>query len=501
MASSTAESPELADLLVRLGELADLASASTLLGWDRETQMPAAGARARGEVAATIDKVAHQRLADPAVGELVESVAAQVAGDAESDVAAIVRVVRRDHERAVRIPPELTVEMARATAAALPAWQEARASSEFARFQPFLERNVELRRELAACFPEAAHPYDALIDIYEPGATVAATRDVFDRTRAGLVPLVAAIAERPEPAPLPGPFAEAGQRAVALEIARSFGYDDNAWRIDDAVHPFMSGVSRQDIRVTSRWSEDDLAGIFAVMHEVGHGLYEAGIDPALDRTTLGTGVSLGMHESQSRLWENQVGRSRALWTHWLPRAAGEFPQLRGVDLDGFLRAVNVVRPTLIRVDADEATYTLHVILRFELEVAIIEGSLAIADVPAAWNERMRDLLGIEVPDDAQGCLQDIHWAFGEFGYFPTYALGNIVSGQLWQAARAALPDLETQLAAGDGSGLLAWLRENVHSHGRRLDPPELLRRATGQELDPEPQLDYLREKYGELYDL
>ena len=250
--------------------------------------------------------------------------------------------------------------------------------------------------------PEADHPYDALLDAFEPGAESATVREVFARLSAGLVPLVAAIGERPQPDPLPGEFAPSAQRELALEIARSFGLDEQAWRVDDSVHPFMSGIARTDIRVTSRWHDGDLAGIFAVMHEVGHGLYEAGVDPALDRTTLGTGVSLGIHESQSRLWENQVGRSQAFWSHWLPRAAEHFGQLRGMELDDFLRAVNVVSPSLIRVEADEATYALHVILRFELEVALVEGSLAVADVPGAWNERMRTLLGVDVPDDAAG---------------------------------------------------------------------------------------------------
>ncbi len=501
MASSTLERDSLSTLRERLGVLSDLRAAGFLLGWDRETVMPPAGAHARGEVTATIETIAHDQLADPALGDLIEAVAEQAAGDPDGDAAAIARVLRRDHERAARIPSELTAEMARATAAALPAWQQARADSDFERFRPFLERNVALRREVAACFPEADHPYDALLEGYEPGATAATVRDVFGRLREGLVPLVAAIAERPQPAPLPGPFGIPEQRSLALEIARSFGYENDSWRVDDSVHPFMSGIGRQDIRVTSRWGEDDLTGIFSVMHEVGHGLYEAGVDPALDRTTLGTGVSLGIHESQSRLWENQVGRSKAFWAHWLPRAERCFPQLGGVDLDRFLQGINVVRPSLIRVEADEATYSLHVILRFELELALVEGTLAVADVPAAWNERMRALLGVDVPDDAHGCLQDIHWAFGELGYFPTYALGNIVSGQLWVAARAALPDLDASLAAGEGAPLREWMREHVHRQGRRLDPPELLRRATGQELDPEPQLDYLREKYTALYGL
>ena len=493
---STAEQTTMEQVLERLAELSDLGAAGNLLGWDRETMMPPRGADARGEVAATLGKLTHERQTDPRLRELLES--AEPATERE---AAIVRVALRDIDRACRIPSELVVAIARATAASLPVWAAARRANDFAAFRPHLEHQVDLRRQVAACFPEAAHPYDALLDAFEPGATTASVREVFARLRAGLVPLVAAIAQRPVPPALPGPLAVDGQRALALEIARAFGYQDDAWRLDDAVHPFAQSVARTDIRVTARWDENDLSGIFAVMHEVGHGLYEAGTGADLDRTTLGTGVSLGIHESQSRTWENQVGRSEAFWSHWLPRAQREFPALAGLDLPAFLRSINVVEPTLIRVEADEATYALHVILRFELEVALIEGTLAAADVPAAWNDGMRDLLGIGVPDDTHGCLQDIHWSYGELGYFPTYALGNIVSGQLWAEARAALPDLDGSLAAGDCAPLREWLGEHVHRPGRTLDPPELLRRATGSDLDPVPLLDYLTAKYTALYDL
>jgi len=487
----------------RLAELADLGTTIALLGWDRETVMPKRGAESRGELTATLERLAHERAADATLGELIDAAAAAAgAPGALPDDAVIARVARRDRDRATRIPGELVVAIAHANADAIPAWMQAREESDFARFRPHLERQVELRREVAACFPDFAHPYDALLDGYEPGATTAGVRDVFARLRAGLVPLVEAIAERPAPAPLPGPFPVAEQRTLGLEIARSFGFEDDAWRIDDAVHPFAQSIARSDVRVTARWSEADLSGIFAVMHEVGHGLYEAGVDPALDRTTLGTGVSLGIHESQSRTWENQVGRSWPFWEHWYPRAQALFPQaLADVPLEDFHRSINAVHPTLIRVDADEATYALHVILRFELEVALIEGTLAVADVPAAWNERTRDMLGVEVPDDRHGCLQDIHWSYGELGYFPTYALGNVVSGQLWAAARRELPGLDAALQAGDCSQLRDWLRRTIHHHGRRLDPPELLRQATGSDLDPEPLLDYLRGKYTALYDL
>ena len=496
--ASKAEGTALEQVRERLAEIADLEAAGGLLGWDRETMMPADGAEPRGEVLATLDKLAHERQSDPRLRELLAAAGGEASAGRD---AAIVRVATRDADRATRIPPELVVESARATAAALPAWAAARETNDFERFRPHLERQVELARDVAACFPEAEQPYDALLDVYEPGATAASVREVFARLSDGLVPLVAEIAERPIPAGLPAPLAEAGQRVLALEMARCIGFDEARWRLDDAVHPFQQSVSRTDIRVTARWDEHDLSGVYSVLHEVGHGLYESGVSPDLDRTTLGAGVSLGIHESQSRMWENQVGRSAAFWEHWLPRAQELLPSLGGLGVAEITRAVNVVQPTLIRVEADEATYALHVILRFELEIALLDGTLAPGDVPAAWNERITALLGIEVPDDAHGCLQDIHWASGLLGYFPTYALGNIVSGQLWQAASTALGDLDAALAAGDCAPLRDWLREHVHQYGRTVEPADLLRRATGSDLDPRPLLDYLRAKYTALYGL
>ncbi len=504
MASSTeagTRGPAATALQEQLAVLADLRAAESLLGWDRETMMPARGAGARGEVMATLEQLAHERLAGPQLGDLLDAAQAEAHADPAGDEAAIVRVVRHDRERAVRIPVELTTEMARSTAAALPVWAAARAASDFASFRPHLERQVALRRDVAACFPDVEHPYDALLDNFEPGATTAAVREVFASLRAGLVPLIALIAERPVPPPLPGGLAHAAQRAVALDIARAIGYEDEGWRLDDSTHPFSQSIGAGDQRVTARWDEADLSGIFAVLHEVGHGLYEQQVGADLARTTLDTGVSLGVHESQSRLWENQVGRSQAFWAHWLPRAQAALSPLAGLHLHSFLRSVNVVQPSLIRVEADEATYVLHVILRFQLEVALLEGTLEVADLPAAWNDGMRDLLGVGVPDDAHGCLQDIHWAFGELGYFPTYAIGNVMSAQLWAAIQQQVAGVDDALAAGDCAPVREWLGEHIHRHGRRLDPPELLRRATGQELDSAPLLAYLNAKYGELYEL
>jgi carboxypeptidase Taq len=393
--------------------------------------------------------------------------------------------------------------MAEVAAEAQAAWETARAASDFAAFAPFLERHVDLCRRYAACFPEAEHPYDPLMQRYEPGATTAAVSAAFARLRDGLVPLIAAIAERPDPGALTGPFPTADQRVLALEIARSMGYDDAAWRIDEAAHPFMANMGRLDVRITTKEEEATLAiGLFGVLHETGHGLYEAGVDERWDRTTVGTGTSLGVHESQSRLWENLVGRGRPLWSRWLPRAQELFPgPLQGLAVDDVLRRINAVRPSLIRVDADEATYCLHVLLRFELEVELFAGDLEVADLPDAWNARMREYLGIDVPSDADGVLQDIHWAHGVFGYFPTYALGTMIAAQLWEAAHVAIPDLDRRIEDGDLQTLREWLREHVHRFGRTRTGDELLQEITGGGLDPAPLLRYLGDKYGALYDL
>jgi carboxypeptidase Taq len=487
----------LAALRERLAELSDLGATESLLGWDQQVTMPPGGAAVRGEVMATVARLSHARAVDPALGELLAS----LNGSIEGEDAALVRVAARDHDRARRVPESLVGAIAQASAAAQAGWLEARERNDFSVFQPYLERNVELRRRVAECYPEVKHPYDALLDQFEPDLTTAEVRSVFRRVRDGLVPLIAAIAEAPAPPALPAPFDVEAQREIALEIAHSFGFDESQWRFDLAVHPFAQSLASSDIRVTGRFDEGSLTGLFAVMHEVGHGLYEHQVDPALARTTLDSGVSLGVHESQSRLWENLVGRGLPFWRHWYPRLQERFGQLEAVALEDFHRAINAVRPSLIRVEADEATYSLHIILRFELEVALIEGSLAVADLPEAWNTAMKDLLGIDVPDDLHGVLQDIHWAFGELGYFPTYTLGNIIAAQLWQAITHDLPDLDDQLAAGDVTALREWLREHVHRHGRRLMPADLLRQATGAALDPEPFVAYLNAKYRGLYGL
>ncbi|HEV2777456.1 MAG TPA: carboxypeptidase M32 [Solirubrobacteraceae bacterium] len=478
----------------RLGELADLGHVGHVLGWDQQVMMPPAGGTARGEALATISRLHHERLVAPELGALLDEAAA---GEP-----LIARAVRRDHDVARRVPGDLTAEMSRAGSDGYAAWLQAREDNDFATFEPALRRNIELVRRYADCFPEADHPYDPLLDRYEPGTTAARVTGLFARLREGLVPLLSQIAMQPARQAFTGDFPVAGQREIGLQIVQSMGFDDEAWRLDDAVHPFAASPDRCDIRVTSRFDDHSLTGLFALMHEVGHGLYEHGIDPALERTTLGTGVSLGVHESQSRLWENLVGRSPEFWTHWLPRMRDRFPlTLRDVDLDGFIRAINIVRPTLIRVEADEVSYALHVILRYELELDLVEGTLDTADLPAAWAAKMKQFLGVDVPDDLSGVLQDIHWSEGIIGYFPTYAIGNVLAAQLWRAAHDDIPTLDDEISRGELGSLRVWLREKVHRHGRLLTPSELVEQAVGGPLDPAPMLEHLREKYGALYGL
>ena len=481
-------------LAARLGELSDLHHAGHVLAWDQQVMMPPSGGAARGEALGTIRRLHHEMLVDAELGALLDA-----AQDAEP---LIVRAVRRDHEVQRRVPGELAAEISRAGSDGYAAWLAAREANDYALFEPALRRNIDLARHYAECFPEAAHPYDALLDRFEPGTTAAQVSALFIHLREGLVPLISQIAMQPARQGLPGDFPVAAQREIGLEMVQAMGFDPSGWRLDDAVHPFAAAPSPTDVRVTSRFDDDSLTGLFVLLHEVGHGLYEHGVDPTLTRTTLDTGVSLGVHESQSRLWENLVGRSPAFWTHWLPRLRDRFAlSLRDVDLDTFMRAINVVRPTLIRVEADEVTYSLHVILRFELELALIDGTLDAADLPAAWAAKMKQFLGIDVPDDLHGVLQDVHWSEGMIGYFPTYAIGNVLAAQLWEVAQAEIAGLDDELRRGELGSLRVWLREKIHRHGRLYTPSELVERAVGGPLDPAPMLAHLRAKYGALYAL
>ena len=469
--------------------------------------MPPGGAEARSRQMALISRLGHERLADPGVVRLLDSLApwAEAQG-ADSDAAALVRVTRRDYERATRVPSAFIQRLSEHTATSYQVWERARPANDFAAVRPLLETTVELSRELAAFYTGYVNPYDALIDLAEDGMTVAAVRTLFTELRAGLVPLIEALRARPEPddSCLTGDFPEPAQRAFGEKAIRAFGYDYTRGRQDKTAHPFMTKLGRGDVRITTRYRADSLSdGLFSTLHEAGHAMYEQGIDDGLDGTPLFDGTTAGVHESQSRLWENLVGRSRPFWRHWYAPLQAAFPGvLDDVDADTFYRAINKVRPSLIRTEADEVTYNLHVMLRFDLELAMLEGRLAVADLPEAWRARVQNDLGVSPPDDRDGALQDVHWYGGIVGgAFQSYTLGNIMSAQFFAAARRDLGDLDGQIGAGQYAPLRAWLTDRIYRHGRKFTAPEIVQRATGEPLSIAPYLAYLNTKYGALYGL
>ncbi len=486
----------LSELKERLAEISDLARAAGVLAWDQRVTMPPRGAEARAEALATLRRIAHDRFTDAETGRLLDRLR-PLEGSLpyDSDDASLVRVTRRDWEKQRRVPSSLEAELTRAAVRGNAAWVEARRTSDFDAFLPFLRENVELKRRYSACFEAGDTPYDALLDDYEPLMRTAEVKAVFDVLRPALTALVRA-APQVDSSFIAGSFPITEQQTFMAEVLPTLGFGEGAWRLDPTVHPFCTSFSNRDIRLTTRYHEHDLESIWSTLHEAGHGLYAYGSADTLERSPLAGSPSLGLNESQSRTWENLVGRSRPFWTHWYPSLRARFPQqLGGVDLDAFLRAIHRIEPGLIRVDADETTYSLHIILRFELEQEMLEERVALEDLPEIWNARMQEFLGVDVPDDARGVLQDVHWSEGGIGYFPTYALGNVISLQIWQTARTAIPDLDEQMAAGELQELAGWLRDNLYSLGRKLTPLETLERVTGAEaIDPAPYLAYLTEK-------
>jgi carboxypeptidase Taq len=482
----------------RLAEVSDLTKAATLLVWDQRVMMPPGGAEARAEALATVSRIAQERFIDDEVGSLLEELRGlEESSDYDSFEASLVRITRREYEKATCVSPELVGEMRRASALGLSAWGPAKAESDFERIRPHLETQLELRRRYVACFPPADETYDILLDDYEPLMKTAEVRSVFDGLKEELVPLVEEIGEAGDvdDSFLSGEFDVATQRELGLEIVRAFGYSDDEWRLDPTAHPFMTTPGMGDIRLTTNWRPDDLTSLFATMHEFGHGVYEWGVDRSLARTPLHSGVSLALHESQSRTWENLVGRSRPFWRWFYPRLQQAFgAQLGSVEEEAFYRAVNKVQPSLIRIDADEVTYNMHIILRFELEQDLIDDRLEVSALPEAWNERMHQYLGVDVPDDARGVLQDMHWSGGAMGYFPTYALGNVISVQIWERALEDLGDLDERFERGEFGDLREWLREHLYSLGSKFTPQETIERVTGSRIDAGPYLRYLREK-------
>jgi carboxypeptidase Taq len=496
---SQAKFDELRD---RLAEISDLSKTGALLGWDQHVMMPPGGAALRAEQLATIGRIAHQKFTSAEMGTLIDGLRSWgEERDYDSFEASLIRVTALDWEKSSKVPSELRAAMSRSAALANPVWVDARKRNDFAAFLPVLRKNLDLRKRYIDCFEVGDEPYDIVLDDYERGMKTKEVRAIFDYLKEHQAPLVKEVAERGGNQPHNHDFAIEPQKVFELEVVRAFGFTDEAWRLDPTVHPFASGTGVTDIRITTRYFSEHLGGLFGTMHEFGHGLYEHQVDPTLERSPLARGVSLGMHESQSRMWENLVGRSLPFWRHFFPRLQELFPdELGAYDHERWYREVNAVEPSLIRVEADEATYNLHIILRFELEQAMLADEFPLEQLPEEWNRRMWDYLGIEVPNDTLGVLQDVHWSGGSIGYFPTYALGNLISAQIWEKVTADLPDLYEGFEQGEFGPLRDWLRERLHRYGRKFTPGETLERVVGtSEIDPEPYVRYLREKLAEIY--
>jgi carboxypeptidase Taq len=497
---------KIAELKTALGEVMDLVKVGLLLEWDQQTYMPPGGAEDRSFHMATIGGLVHQKLTSDRVGELLEELkpfSDQL--DPDSDDARLIRVTADIFNREVKVPNKWVREFVHVVTLAHQDWEQAREKSKFDLFRPALEKIVDLRREYVSFFAPYEHVYDPLLDEFEPGMKTAEVQAIFDSLRPQQVELIRALKDRPQvdDSFLHQPYDPQKQWDFGVQVITDLGYDWNHGRQDKAVHPFTTNFGIGDVRITTRILPNYIgSAFFSTVHECGHALYWMGVDPSLSRTPLAEGASMALHESQSRMFENLVGRSYPFWKHYYPRLQELFPsQLQNVSLENFYKGINKVDPSFIRVEADEATYNLHIMLRMELEIALMEGTLQAGDLPEAWNSRMQDYLGLIPPDDAQGVLQDVHWSSGYIGYFPTYALGNLISLQLWEAIHEDLPDLEEQIRRGEFASLLAWLREKIHRYGKKFQPQELVQRVTGSKIDPGAYMRYLNSKYGQIYGL
>jgi len=495
------------ELKKHLYRVFDIRSAASLLEWDQQILMPAGGAAARGEQVATLSALAHEIATSEETGRLLEAAEAEVTEMAyDSDDASLVRVLRRDYDRNTKIPTELVAERAKVTAMAFEAWKQARAENNVALFEPHLERVMDIIRRVADALGYEEHPYDALLQNFEPGMRTSQVTRLFEELKVGLVPLLKDITEHGKPVDdnfLSRDYDVDRQWDFTLVVLRDIGYDFNRGRQDQALHPFTTTFATDDVRLTTRLlSNRPQSAIFSSVHEGGHALYEQGSPARFDRTALAGGATMALHESQSRLWENMLGRSKAFWQHYFPILRAFFPEpLADVNLEQFYRAVNIVRPDFIRVEADEVTYNMHIFVRFELEQALLSGALAVKDVPEAWNAKYQDYLGITPRNNAEGCLQDVHWCSGLVGYFPTYALGNLIAAQLYHRMKADLPGIEEAFARGEFQPLLAWMRQHIHSHGAKFTAAELLASELGEEISAQPLLEYMRDRYSEIYEL
>lgn len=497
--------PEKYDQFIEyLHEINDLIYSLSLLGWDHQVNMPPGGAQARGNAMATLGKILHDRSTSEQAGELLESAESYVKNmDPDSDEACMVKVVKRAYEKHKKIPTEWVGENLRETAIGQSIWERAKAQSNFKLFEAQLTKIVDLARQYAGFFKPYDHIYDPLLDDYEHGMKTVEVQQIFNTLRPKQVQLIKELGGKPQvdDSFLHISYPEQFQWDFGIEVLKKFGFDFKRGRQDKSVHPFTQGLNIGDVRITTRFDPERAASaLFSTMHECGHALYEQGYDPRFDRTPLSGPSSAAVHESQSRMWENLVGRSLPFWKYFYKTFQGFFPsQVGNLDLMTFYKGINKVEPSLIRVEADEATYNLHIMLRMELEIALIEGSLQVKDLPEAWNSRIKAYLGLTPPNDAQGVLQDVHWSSGMFGYFPSYALGNLISVQLWEKIHQDIPNLEAQIEKGEFAALLDWLRKNVHSQGAKFDPQELVMKVTGSKIDPAPYLKYLETKYKSVY--
>ncbi|HEY3369471.1 MAG TPA: carboxypeptidase M32 [Prolixibacteraceae bacterium] len=497
---------KLEKLKTLIAEVADINHSIALLTWDQQVYMPSGGAEERGCMLGTLEKIAHEKFTSDEVGSLLEELKERLPElDPDGEDFRIITVTIKDFEKVSCVPTHFVEEKAHVVAKAQSAWMKARGNSDFSALLPHLERIVELSQQYVTFFPTANHPYDVLVDQFEPGMKTEVLKSLFDTLRPPQIELIRAIGQcqQIDDGFLHQDYDEEKMWELSRKVAGDFGYDWKRGRQDPTAHPFCQSMGPDDVRITSRWvPKMPFALLFGTMHETGHALYEQGVGRTWSRTALEGGTSLGMHESQSRLWENLVGRSRVFWECYYPIVQASFPaQLSNVTLDQFFRAINKVSPGNIRIEADEVTYNLHIMLRMELEIGLVDGYIIAKELPEIWNEKMREYLGIVPPDDARGVLQDIHWSGGMLGYFPTYALGNLISAQLWERFKKVNPELEDQIRAGDFSSLLSWLRVKIHQYGRKYESPELVKRVTQSDIDPNAYIHYLESKYSEIYGL
>lgn len=485
----------------RLMDVNALQAATAVMDWDQQTYMPKEGSAARGEHVGRLSRMAHEIFTSDQTASLIQTAKSNLNG--EMDDQALLRVVTRDFDLATKLPADLVAEKVKLGSDSQDVWVEARANNDFGKFAPYLERMIDVVRREAEFLGYKEHIYDALLDQYEEGATAAEVRTMFDAIRGPQVDLVKQIQDQPEidDSWLYGEWEVAKQQRFTEMLVKAIGFDFNRGRQDTAPHPFCTNFSMNDVRLTTRFKSYLGSAIFGSLHEAGHGMYEQGSPEHFDRTPLCGGVSLGVHESQSRTWENIVGRSRAFWEHFYPMLQAEFPSLANRSLDEFYRAINKVKPSLIRVEADELTYNLHIMVRFELECALLEGTLAVKDLPEAWNEKYREYLGIVPPSDSDGCLQDVHWSAGLIGYFPTYSMGNLLSYQIWNVLKSEVGDVDALMSRGDFKPILQWLQQKVYSQGKRYAPKELIQRVTGKPMQAGDYLAGLGEKYRGVYGL